>query len=617
ILLASLTGVDCSAANCLMFNFSRVVESYKLMVKHVRDGDLESARRQQNVITDEGQRHRSAANRLLSAKNQFNQDVKHLARLTQGKQKLLKFRGAMAPVLTPYDSKGEVNVSQIPAYVKYLVANKVDGVYICGTNGEGYNLTLDERFAVIKAWHQEIHSQKAGLLSVANVSSYCLKEAVDLSKRVEALGVDSIAVLPPNYYRPNSIADWVNFIKAIGTAAPNTPLLYYHIPSMAGELNVDLVQAIGEGLKQVPQLAAIKFTDGNVVRLSGLQQYASDLKVFLGFDQTLLTVMTALEYDSSISALWNLPELPEVYKRFLSFNGQLDLAKARVEQNRLIAENTAIKSTGNPILTVKLAFNEKVKHLGIDVVVYCLTYIIRNVESSARLVSRCLKYLEENFIETCFTNFTTKMSVLEQRKQKLLQFKGAMAAVITPYDKNGKVDVSQIGAYVKYLVDIGVNGVYIIGTTGEGYNLTNAERVELARAWRQALDKHRAPLLAVFNVSSNCWRESLDLSREVERLGFDAIAVLPPIYYKPNTVEDWVDALRPVAKAAPNTPLLYYHIPSMAGTFNFDIVDAIGEGIRQIPQLAAMKFTDDNVIRFLEIQKRHKNVFKIFIGFDQ
>ena len=113
-----------------------------------------------------------------------------------------------------------------------------------------------------------------------------------------------------------------------------------------------------------------------------------------------------------------------------------------------------------------------------------------------------------------------------------------------------------------------MDGVYIIGTTGEGYNLTNAERLSIAKAWRQAIDKQNADLLAVINVTSNCIKEAVELSKQVDSLGFDAIAVLPPNFYKPNSIDDWVNYLKVFGEAAPNTPLLYYHIPFMVGEFN-------------------------------------------------
>jgi N-acetylneuraminate lyase len=131
-----------------------------------------------------------------------------------------------------------VDVSQIPKYLTYLVDNKVDGLYICGTTGEGYSLTNDEKIAIVKAWRQAIDTQKANhLLAVVNVSSTCLKESLLLSKHVESLGFDAIAVLPPIYYKPTTVDEWVNYMKAFGRAAPTIPLYYYHNARRVGELS--------------------------------------------------------------------------------------------------------------------------------------------------------------------------------------------------------------------------------------------------------------------------------------------------------------------------------------------------------------------------------------------
>ena len=131
----------------------------------------------------------------------------------------------------------EVDVSQIDGYVKYLSDNKVDGAYIMGTTGEGYNLTNEERMSMARAWRQAVDRQKVNLFTIINVTSNCMKEALRFAKEADTLGFDGIAVLPPNYYRPNTINDWVNYLKSFASVAPNTPLVYYHIPYMSGDMN--------------------------------------------------------------------------------------------------------------------------------------------------------------------------------------------------------------------------------------------------------------------------------------------------------------------------------------------------------------------------------------------
>ena len=125
----------------------------------------------------------------------------------------------------------------IPNYLKYLVGNRVDGIFICGTTGEGFNLTNEEKLTLIRAWRKAIDEQKADIVAVVLITSLCMKESVYLSKQVESLGFDAVAVLPPNYYRPTSIDDWVNYLKVFASSAPNTPLYYYHNAIRIGEFN--------------------------------------------------------------------------------------------------------------------------------------------------------------------------------------------------------------------------------------------------------------------------------------------------------------------------------------------------------------------------------------------
>lgn len=134
---------------------------------------------------------------------------------------------------------------------------------------------------------------------------------------------------------------------------------------------------------------------------------------------------------------------------------------------------------------------------------------------------------------------------------------------------HSELDVAQIEPYVKYLARIGVKGAYIIGTTGEGYSLTVKEKIDLVNAWRKALDKLEAEggkITAVVNISSTIVPEVHQLAAEVNRLGFDGIALLPPIFYAYPSMGHLVNYLKSIMdKSAPNTPLVFYHIPDFTG----------------------------------------------------
>lgn len=132
----------------------------------------------------------------------------------------------------------ELNLSVIPTYVKYLVSIGVKGLYICGTTGEVFNLTLQEKLLLIKAYKNALDELPAEqkLLTMVLVSSTVVKEVIELTKKVEELGFDCIALLPPIYYTVTTKKELINYMKQVAESAPNTPLLYYHSPLKTGEL---------------------------------------------------------------------------------------------------------------------------------------------------------------------------------------------------------------------------------------------------------------------------------------------------------------------------------------------------------------------------------------------
>ena len=75
------------------------------------------------------------------------------------------------------------------------------------------------------------------------------------------------------------------------------------------------------------------------------------------------------------------------------------------------------------------------------------------------------------------------------------------------------------------------------------------------------------------------------------------MAVTAPSFFRPQFVEDLVEWLAPIAAAAPQLPFFYYHIPSMTGV-RFAMADFLPLAARRIPNLAGIKFTDENLDDF-------------------
>ena len=143
----------------------------------------------------------------------------------------------------------------------------------------------------------------------------------------------------------------------------------------------------------------------------------------------------------------------------------------------------------------------------------------------------------------------------------LEKYKGIIPAFYACYDENGDVSVEGTKALVEFLISKGVDGLYVGGSSGECIYLGVEERKKTLEAVMEA-NKGRVTIIA--HVACNNTKDSCELARHAESLGVDAIATIPPIYFKLNekaSEKYWND----ISAAAPNTDYVIYNIPQLAG----------------------------------------------------
>lgn len=143
----------------------------------------------------------------------------------------------------------------------------------------------------------------------------------------------------------------------------------------------------------------------------------------------------------------------------------------------------------------------------------------------------------------------------------LEKYKGIFPAFYACYDKEGNVSKEGTKQLVEFLISKGVAGLYVGGSSGECIYLTVEERKQTLEAVMEAA-KGRIAIIA--HVACNNTRESCELARHAQSLGVDAIATIPPIYFKlPERAiaKYWND----ISAAAPDTDYIIYNIPQLAG----------------------------------------------------
>ncbi|HID52175.1 MAG TPA: dihydrodipicolinate synthase family protein [Anaerolineae bacterium] len=139
---------------------------------------------------------------------------------------------------------------------------------------------------------------------------------------------------------------------------------------------------------------------------------------------------------------------------------------------------------------------------------------------------------------------------------------GVSPAMATPLLADGyTVDTAVIPQLVNFLLDKGAAGLFVGGTTGEGILLAPAERMRLHEAVALVVDG-RVPVIV--HTGANQVNTAVTLARHAAKIGADAIAAVTPWFYgMPD--EALAAYYQTIAQAAPQTPLLLYDIPHMAG----------------------------------------------------
>ena len=146
--------------------------------------------------------------------------------------------------------------------------------------------------------------------------------------------------------------------------------------------------------------------------------------------------------------------------------------------------------------------------------------------------------------------------------RNLNKYKGIIPAFYACYDEKGNVSPARVRALTQYHIDKGVKGVYVGGSSGECiYQSVEDRKITLENVMTVAKGK----LTVIAHVACNNTKDSVELAAHAERLGVDAIASIPPIYF--HLPEYAIAAYwNAMSQAAPNTDFIIYNIPQLAGT---------------------------------------------------
>ncbi|MBI1295656.1 hypothetical protein GC175_11950 [bacterium] len=259
------------------------------------------------------------------------------------------FSGTWPALVTPADADGGVNVTVLRELVDYLLGKRIDGLYLCGSTGEGVLLSQAERRQVVEV----VMDQTAGRIPViVHVGSVSTRESVALARHSQEVGAAGVSSILPMIN--TGVTGIYAHYQQIAAAVPDLPFFPY---LFGGQTDAP---ALMQELKQrIPNLHGAKYTGPNMYELGRvLDQSAAEWTIFSGMDEQCLFAMM-VGAPGNIGSTLNF--MPGLYRDMRTRFQDGDLAGAMTLQRRANQVTTVLIQYG-----FSGALCEMMRLLGLD-----------------------------------------------------------------------------------------------------------------------------------------------------------------------------------------------------------------------------------------------------------
>lgn len=188
------------------------------------------------------------------------------------------------------------------------------------------------------------------------------------------------------------------------------------------------------------------------------------------------------------------------------------------------------------------------------------------------------------------------------------RLKGIFAALVTPYDKDGRVNYKVLQQYVDYQASKGLEGFYVCGSTAESFLLSHDERKKILEAVVEANGKRAAVVAHCGSIGTDL---TIDLAKHAVKTGVDAISAVTPFYFnfKPADIVTYYCDMANETGA----PVIVYNIPKMSGV---TVTVEMMKEMRRNPGIVGLKFTSQDMYALEQIKTSDPDLI-VYNGCDE
>lgn len=191
---------------------------------------------------------------------------------------------------------------------------------------------------------------------------------------------------------------------------------------------------------------------------------------------------------------------------------------------------------------------------------------------------------------------------------KQVIFKGSACAIVTPFEKSGRIDYKALQKNIEYQISNSTDALVVCGTTGESAVLSSREHRQMIKSVVKYADG-RVPVIA--GVGSNSTDSVLRKSESAELCGVDGLLIVTP-YYNKTSQDGLVEHYKFIANRT-STPIITYNVPSRTG---LDIKPETYRELSKIPNIVATKEANGNLSALMKTVEMCGDELNIYCGND-
>jgi len=239
----------------------------------------------------------------------------------EGDEDMIPIGGIIPALVTPFDESGVFAERQFELLLERVYTSAIDGVYVCGSTGEGLLQSVEQRKRVAEV---AVRNSPRGKLVIVHTGAVCTSDAIELTRHAARVGAAAVSSLPPcgNY----SFEEVRAYYLELASVA-DIPFLVYYFPAVSSAIKS--ASQIVE-LCSLPNVIGLKFTDYDLYTLSLIRDTGAI--VLNGYDEVLVASLL-MGACGGIGSFYNL--IPELFIKVYLFSKTNQWAEAREAQGKI------------------------------------------------------------------------------------------------------------------------------------------------------------------------------------------------------------------------------------------------------------------------------------------